>query len=476
MLNFEPYSVDALRRALPYFRQNQSRCSSLSAGFLFMWQEGADVQFCEWHDTFMVREMLGDQPAFSWPIGADPDGMIDELILYTCENRLPLRFFAIDEPTLAHIRQDARLQPVMAAYDVQWSDYLYDFEETCAFRGHKYGGQRNHINKFKRLYGEPVIRLLRTEDLPAVDEMLAAYAQEHPDRSAAERMELERTRQMLGFYESLGMTAACLTVDDRIVAFSIGEVIGDMLIIHVEKALRTYEGAYPTMYNGFVRLMGERSEGPLTVVNREDDSGDPGLRISKQQYHPIGMAHKHLVHAHSPAAMWDGQTGAASGGVVLTPFRETDRAAYLALNLDADNNRYWGYDYREDVWLPDPIDETTFFDAAVRDMQSGESVNLAVRLREDGDMIGEAIAWNFTADTAELGCRLFPAFHGKGYGAAAFRALTAFVERTLRVRAVAKCYHENTPSRRMIEGAGFVPTREDDTFCYFARPTAEADA
>ena len=82
MLTFEPYSMDALRRALPYIRQNPSRCCSVSAGYLFMWQEGADVQLCVWHDTLMVRHDLGDQPAFSWPIGADPDGMIDELIAY----------------------------------------------------------------------------------------------------------------------------------------------------------------------------------------------------------------------------------------------------------------------------------------------------------------------------------------------------------------------------------------------------------
>lgn len=476
MLTFEPYSLDALRRVLPYIRQNPSRCSSLSAGYLFMWQAGADVRFCEWHDTFVVREGLGEQPAFSYPLGADPDGMIDELIAYTRENHLPLRFFAIDEETLARIRADTRLTPVMAAYEIQWSDYLYDFSEMRDFRGRKFSGQRNHINKFKRLYGEPVIRALRAEDLPAVDAMLTAYAAEHPPKTAVERMELERTRGLLSCYESLGMTGACLLVGGEIAAFSIGEIIGDMLLIHVEKALRAYEGAYPTMFSGFVRLMGERSDHPLTVVNREDDAGDPGLRTSKQQYHPIGMAHKYLAHAHSPAARWDGQTGAGDGGVVLTPFRERDRAAYLALNIDVDNNRYWGYDYREDVWLPDPIDEDTFFGAALRDMQSGESVNLAVRLEESGEMIGEAIAWNFTADTAELGCRLFPAYQGKGYGKAAFAALTAFVERTLRARATAKCYKPNAASRRMIEGAGFVFVREDDTFFYFERPAQGADA
>lgn len=475
MLTFEPYSVDALRRVLPYLKQGTSRCSTLSAGFLYMWQAGADVRFCVWHDTFMACHLLGDQPAFSWPIGADPDGMIDELLLYVKENDLSLRFFGIDEATLAVIRQDPRLRPVMAAYEAQWSDYLYSFSEALTFKGRKFSGQRNHINKFKRLYGEPVVRFLEPADHAAVLAMLDAFAEEHADASAVERMERERTRELLSLYESLGMTAACLTVDGTIAAISIGEVIGDMLLIHVEKALRRYEGAYPTMYNGFVRLMAAHTERPLAIVNREDDAGDIGLRTSKQQYHPVGMAHKYLVHAHSPAARWDGKTGASGGDVVLTPFRESDRAAYLALSLDVDNNRYWGYDYREDVWLPEVIDEHTFFDAAWLDMQAGESVNLAVRLREDGEMIGEAIAWNFTENgAAELGCRLLPAYHGKGLGKAAFGALKSFAEQTLHATPVAKCYKPNAASRRMIEANGLTLSREDDTFFYF-EPAGEAD-
>ena len=115
MLTFEPYSVDALRRVLPYIRQNRSRGSSLSAGYLFMWQKGFDVRFCVWHDTLIVRQTLGDQPAFSWPVGADSDGMIDQLIGYVRENNLPLRFFGIDEARLAALRADPRLAPVMAA-------------------------------------------------------------------------------------------------------------------------------------------------------------------------------------------------------------------------------------------------------------------------------------------------------------------------------------------------------------------------
>ena len=109
MLEFEPFSLPALKNALPYIKKNPSLCSDLSAGYLYMWHEGADVRFCVWNDTFVVCQNIGEQSAFSYPIGADPDGMINELIEYAYDNHLPLRFFAVNEETLEKIRSDKRL-------------------------------------------------------------------------------------------------------------------------------------------------------------------------------------------------------------------------------------------------------------------------------------------------------------------------------------------------------------------------------
>ena len=149
--------------------------------------------------------------------------------------------------------------------------------------------------------------------------------------------------------------------------------------------------------------------GSLTYVNREDDSGDPGLRTSKTKYHPVFMAHKYLVHSGSPAAQLAEIPTISSGGVVLTGIQERDKPAYLKLNMNIENNRYWGYDYREDVSITGQPDENTFYDSVMYDTAAGDSIDLAVRLSDDGEMIGETVLWNFTSHgTAELGCRILP--------------------------------------------------------------------
>ena len=470
MLVFEPFTLEGLIRIQPYLHRGTQMCSDLTAGSLLMWQEGTDMRFCVWNDTLVVRQNVGEQPAFSWPIGADPDGMIGELTAYTAENNLALRFFAVSEELLETIGKDRRLQPAAYAFDRSWSDYLYSFESACTFAGKKFSGQRNHVNRFRKLYGEPEIRFLSPEDRPALDRMVALYEKDHADAFELEKLELAGTKRLIDAYERLGLYAGCLTVGGEIAAFSIGEVIHGNLVIHVEKALLKYEGAYPTMYSGFVRLVGEHLGYPLKLVNREDDSGNPGLRTSKLQYHPVGMVDKYLVHAHSPAARVTEIPDIPAGDVVLTAMRETDRDAYFELNTDIENNRLWGYDYREDLMLTGPVNGDLFYESVRYDMEAGDSINFAVRLSEDGELIGEGILWQFLPDgSAEIGLRLMAQHHGKGYGKAAFCALADFAARELGLKCRARCFLENTPSYHMILESGFRVIRQDGEFYYFSR-------
>ena len=88
-------------------------------------------------------------------------------------------------------------------------------------------------------------------------------------------------------------------------------------------------------------------------------------------------------------------------------------------------------------------------------------------------MIGETILWNFTSDGfAEVGCRLFPAYHGKGYGSLAFGLTADYAERELNIFVTARCFRENIPSHHMIAANGFVPVRRDDKYEYFERREA----
>ena len=468
MLDFEPYSLETLKKYLPFIQRRPGSCSDISAGMFFMWHEGLNVSFCVRRNTFVARQDTGGQPAFSWPTGEDPDGLVDELMVYVRENDLPLRFFAVDDETLERIRSDARFHGLRAAFEPRWSDYLYDFESAATFKGRKFSGQRNHVNKFRRLYGEPEVRALAPGDEPLLLRLLEEYRSEHADGDMLEQIELEKSRELLVRHQALNLIAAGLFAGGELAAFSVGEIIGDMLVIHVEKALLRFEGAYPAMYQGFVKLVWDMLGHPLRLVNREDDSGDPGLRTSKQQYQPVGMANKHLVHVDAPAARLDRLPVLRAGGAALTPLREEDKAAYLRLNTDVENNRFWGYDYREDIYLHRPVSEDSFYDGVQYDIAAGDSINFAVRLSEEGELIGEVILWNFTSTgRAEIGCRLTPSCQGRGLGRAAFAAAVNFARDGLGLKPWARCMIQNAASRRMIEAGGLRLVRQDEAYMYF---------
>ena len=68
-----------------------------------------------------------------------------------------------------------------------------------------------------------------------------------------------------------------------------GEVIGETMFEHIEKADADYLGAHQMMVNAFVQTC--VPEG-VKYLNREDDAQDPGLRKSKQSYHPLFLTEK----------------------------------------------------------------------------------------------------------------------------------------------------------------------------------------
>lgn len=94
-------------------------------------------------------------------------------------------------------------------------------------------------------------------------------------------------------YSKLGMLGGILKVGDKIAGYSIGEVLGDTVFVHIEKADISFPGAYQMLTNLFLKAFAQSDE--IKFVNREDDCGDEGLRRSKLSYHPVALLAKNSV-------------------------------------------------------------------------------------------------------------------------------------------------------------------------------------
>ena len=147
------------------------------------------------------------------------------------------------------------------------------------------------MNRFYKEFPEAECREITEDMFPECIAFLERIEAEHPEMSEVERNELKGTMDLIELACRLNQRAACLVTRLGITALSVGEIKGDTLFAHAEKADVNAAGAYPAMAQAFVNFMGTG----FTYVNREDDAGDEGIRYSKLNYKPIELIPKDLV-------------------------------------------------------------------------------------------------------------------------------------------------------------------------------------
>jgi ribosomal-protein-alanine N-acetyltransferase len=144
-----------------------------------------------------------------------------------------------------------------------------------------------------------------------------------------------------------------------------------------------------------------------------------------------------------------------------------DALEYQRLYLDDDLNKWWGYDYREDLGDKEPTKEYFLrFQQSLKDKK--EEYSLAVK--KDGVMVGELVLHNFDeSGGVEIGFRFFKECHGKGYALESATALKDYAITTLGASTLkSRCYKENAPSRKLIERLGLKLSNQSDTHYFFA--------
>lgn len=153
--------------------------------------------------------------------------------------------------------------------------------------------------------------------------------------------------------------------------------------------------------------------------------------------------------------------------LTITEIAKDDKENYAKLYLDDQLNKWWGYDYREDLGENVPTPDY-FFEFQNLLKKKKEEYSLAVK--KDGVMIGELVLHNFDENGGiEMGFRFFKDCQGKGYAVESATALKEYVFNTLGATTLkSRCFKENFPSKKLIERIGLVQTHESQTHYFFA--------
>ena len=467
MLKFERLSKD-INLIKEFIQKSQVSFCDISLGVRFMWREEFVVEYAVLNQTLILKESCeSHQNAFYYPIGEDVESALLAIEEYAKANNFPLLFGYQDEKTTAILKK--RYNEVLITNDRDWRDYIYDAEKFKTYSGKKLSGQRNHVNKFRRLFPNYKFRKIEKKDLEEVKNFLNHFQTEQNNLSWAKRIEQKKATELVENMFELGQVGGIIEVDQKIIALSVGEIVGETLIVHIEKALKEYDGVYPLMAQEFAKAYAKEG---IKFINREEDCGDQGLRTSKLQYQPIEIKPKNFVQV---CTLFDKITQPISiktRRLEITEIKEQDKDVYAHLYLDDKLNVWWGYNYREDLNdnLPTP---DYFFDFQNLLKDNKQEFSFAVRL--DGVMIGELVLHNFDYHgKVEMGFRFFKEHQNKGYAIESCLALKDYAFNCLgALTLTAKCYKQNLPSKKLIEKLGLKMTTQDKTHYYFARKRQE---
>ena len=296
MLDFHPLQLEDLPRLRQFFDYSGSRICDTTPGTCFIWRDMYKTEWAVYDGSLYFKVYypgLGD--TFTLPLGGGRSEHYRQIADYCCRRKMPISFYPVPKDELERIQD---FFPNSAAIPERDNfDYLYRAEDLKYFRGKKLSGQRNHVNKFLKTYGNWSFRVITREDIPALRDFLDRYASRVDKAAASFHEDIAKTHEVLDNYATYDFLGGMLLVDGEVAGFSLGEIIGDTLFTHIEKADRTVPGGYQMLVSQFAQAFA--GEG-VSFINREDDTGDPGLRTSKLRYHPVALLEKFTVTVEEP--------------------------------------------------------------------------------------------------------------------------------------------------------------------------------
>lgn len=274
--------IGHLRECLEGYR---GRICDISPANLVFWRDWYDISYYSDENDFVVR--FGDMDDIV-SYYCTPDAKIIDAIL--AFERGEVCFSCLTEEEVAFFTERYECRDVRHSED--WDDYLYNAEDIITLKGKKYNGQRNHINKFNRLYPNARFEEINEANIEAVREFCYGYFHEFGiERAKVAGYEEKYLYEQLDNLSAYAQRTGVLIIDGEVAGFSIGERVGDTLIIHTEKANVKFGGVYPKLVQSFAQMHAK----DVAFINREEDCGEAGLRTSKRSYHPAQILGKYSL-------------------------------------------------------------------------------------------------------------------------------------------------------------------------------------
>ncbi len=259
-------------------------CPSLEYNFttLFLWQEQYKTEFAISDGVLFVRSGEQDKsylfPCGSGNVYAAADMLLEEGV----------RFHSLSESQKQYIEKKFPGKfEFCERRDME--DYVYTAESLMNLTGKKLSAKRNHINRFINENPDWRYEAITKDNLQEVLKMHKKWCALADMENGLEE-ETEAVKKAFDYFDELELIGGVIRTHGEVIAFSIGDRLNDeTFIVHIEKAYTDINGAYQIINREFVR----NNCGGYKYVNREEDTGDEGLRKAKLSYRPYEIVKKY---------------------------------------------------------------------------------------------------------------------------------------------------------------------------------------
>lgn len=292
-LEFKKLTLSDIPAIRLYWTLSDRRTCDFTTGGTMMWRDFFQIEYAIINDTLIFKLIYFDQIGFTFPIGQDIFGAILAIRRYCNYKGIQTIFCTLTFSDIEILKRYAELR---IKEERDWADYIYDADSLSTYVGARYKGQRNHVNFFIKSHPEWTYEYINPNNLLEVMSFYQSYlslSSYNHALSPIYREESRKTVEVIDNYSKYGLEGALIKIkENKIVGFTIGEIVNDVLYIHIEKADKSYRGAHQLLAKEFIRHNIDKG---ILYVNREEDVGNLGLRIAKQAYHPINIIEKYTA-------------------------------------------------------------------------------------------------------------------------------------------------------------------------------------
>lgn len=293
MLTFQKITPEDRELFAPYLRKNHYLSCIQSFETMYLWSEIYGSRYAIVDGWLLVRS--GAPEYYSFPFGdGDFREAIDLLLEDAHKQGKKLRFHGLLREQKELLEQN---YPGQFQYtsDRGNAEYIYEAARLSTFAGKKLHAKRNFINRFIQSHPDWRFEPLSAENIPQVAAMHREWARINEGDEKGLHQEGCVVTRCLREYEKLDMLGGVLIAGDKVWGFSITSMISDTVAdINIEKAYADEPGAYPMVCREMTKLILEQYP-KLQFVNREEDTGDEGLRKSKESYDPVMLLEKFVT-------------------------------------------------------------------------------------------------------------------------------------------------------------------------------------